>query len=750
MPSEYTPHRTPSNALSRRAATAQTTIISVVVLLFSIAIIGFNAHRLNAQMEYNISGIATLAKTSLASAVWQVDHSSAQDFIDAVLQDHSAVFAQVITGQEVMASKTRKDFAGKPFNYFKNKRRFRTRTVEIRKFGDWIGTFNLAVSTDKIWRDIVINAVSSMALAIALILAISQTTLYFSRKRLFEPLKQLEESAMDIADGDLDATIDTDLPGELGNLARATDDMRNSVRSLVKDLTKANTRLEEHKDSLAQTVRDRTEELKRKNESLNQALEDVQSAKHVAEVANMAKSRFLASMSHEIRTPMNAILGMADILSETELTEAQAKYVGVFRHAGEGLLDILDNILDLSKIEAGRFNLVEKEFSISEVLEKTASLLQAKADEKGIEFTSYIDPNIPDQLTGDPTRLKQILINLQGNAIKFTEQGSIHTTVTIATGLNGIALQFSVSDTGVGIPAAKLSTIFDTFTQADDSTTRRYGGTGLGLAISKQLVRMMDGRIWAESGMGAGSTFYFTAAFNTGQVPVRAKIEQRDQAERDIPPLKILMLEDSKYNAFVIQTYLQSTDCELTIMGDGESGIDEFSRGVYDCILMDIQMPGMDGLEATRTIRAWEEEHQTLRTPIITMTAHSMIGDAEKCLEAGADQYISKPVKKTTLLEILSGLSPLPNHKPEPTEQASLMELRQLIVDAHSALKNQDIETIRQTADILIDKGELTNMGTLTKYGEELHNVTDNSTNPERVREILLALSEYVERSESL
>ncbi len=410
-----------TRSLSRRAALVQTTIIAVVILVFSLAIVSFNTYRLHSQLESRVDNIARLAETSLTSAVWQVDHASARDFIEAVLQDDSVAFAQLVTGREVLASRNRMEYASKPFSYFKENKRFIARTVEIRKFGDWIGTFNFAVSTSPIREEVLINAGVTLLLAIVLILTISQTTLYFSRKRIFAPLKQLEESATAVADGDLDAFVNTSLPGELGNLARAFDDMRESVRHLIGDLQTANTKLKNHRNDLEETVRQRTDELRHKNDTLNQALEDVRAAQKSAEVANLAKSRFLASMSHEIRTPMNAILGMADILWETDLSDAQSRYVQVFKSAGESLLEILNDILDLSKIEAGHLELEQTGFSLAETVDKACSVIEPRTQDKELEFSCNIAADVPDWLEGDPNRLRQILLNLLGNAVKFTK-----------------------------------------------------------------------------------------------------------------------------------------------------------------------------------------------------------------------------------------------------------------------------------------------------------------------------------------
>ena len=759
---------TTAHSLSRRAALAQMTIITVVVLCFSFAIISFNTYRLNSQTEEQLDSISRLAETSLASAVWQVDHASVHDFIKALLQDDSIVFAQVVTGREVMASETSPIYAGQPFKFFQNDSNFMTKTVEIKKFGDWIGTFDIAISSESIDREIFLSITSTLTLALVLIMAISQTTIYFARKRLFNPLKHLEESAMAIADGDLDAPIDTSAPDDLGNLARAFDDMRESVRHLIGDLQEANTKLQNHRNALETTVIERTEELNRKNTSLNLALEKVNKSKKAAEVANVAKSRFLASMSHEIRTPMNAILGMAEILCETELTEDQERYIQVFKTAGESLLEILNDILDLSKIEAGHLELEETGFSLGEIVDKTCAVIEPKAKQKKMLFESRVMPDIPDRLTGDPTRLRQILTNLLGNAVKFTSEGSVSLIIERAPGLtNGTTLQFSISDTGMGIPPDKLGSIFDAFTQADNSTTREFGGTGLGLAISKQLVQMMDGRIWAESSPGKGSTFRFTARFG---VPQRRSPlpQENDSSFKDHPVLpmaNILMFEDSKYNAFVIQTYLKGTPCNLTIAENGASGFELFKKGGWDIILMDIQMPVMDGYEATRAIRKWEREQGLPPLPIVAMTAYALVGDAEKCLEAGANMHLPKPVKKSSLFaaikDMVDTISPHGSNEhveasARLTQQAGLSsddsrhDLRKMVLATYKALDKLDYVSIRAIGSDLADKGTEMSINALTDYGTSLKNAADDEADPGKIRQIINIITEYIDRFETV
>ena len=523
----------------------------------------------------------------------------------------------------------------------------------------------------------------------------------------------------------------------------------------------------------------------------------LKSAHDAALEANRAKSEFLATMSHEIRTPLNAIIGSADLLWETTLTEEQAEYVGMFRRAGGTLLAVINDILDLSKIEAGHLELDPIPFDLSDLVEQTAQFVAARAHEKGVELVCSVDADLPAHVVGDSTRIRQVLLNLLGNAIKFTARGEIALTVTRdpdATSPWG--LRFAVRDTGIGIPADKLTSIFASFTQADSSTTRKFGGTGLGLTISKRLVELMDGRLWVESCPGQGSTFTFTLALPAAEGPrtlpvapvelngMRALIVDDNETNRrilqeflsgwgmrvntvesgaaaiaalegattagapyrlilldcrmpemdgfevaaalgrstsvahatimmltsdarggdiarsralgldsylvkpvkraelyraivtimgkavaapsrslpgavtvtdaDWRPLRILLVEDSEDNRRLIQSYLKHHPFRIDTAENGQEALQRYQEARYDLVLMDVQMPVMDGYTATRAIRAWERVSGRSETPILALTANALQEDAGKSQAAGCTAHLTKPIRKAGLLEALA------------------------------------------------------------------------------------------------
>jgi PAS domain S-box-containing protein len=412
------------------------------------------------------------------------------------------------------------------------------------------------------------------------------------------------------------------------------------------------------------------QELERKNEELESALV-------TAREATQLKSRFLANMSHEIRTPMNGVLGMTDFLLGTNLTPEQQEFAGSIKKSGDALLTLINDILDLSRIEAGKLRLDCLPFSLAATVEESSSLFAFQARTKGLDFNSAVSGALPDMLVGDAGRVRQVLTNLIGNAVKFTDSGRIDVEADmLRPAEDGFLVRFSVRDTGIGIPPEQQSRLFESFTQGDGSSTRKYGGTGLGLSISKQLVELMGGELGVESTPGQGSRFWFTANFGKAALAVASAAPPKQAIPTPIPKLpmpaekpaavpleqpndgprrlRVLLAEDNEINQRIALRLLDKLGLAADAVENGRAAVEALARSNYDLVLMDCQMPDMDGFEATAVIRSRQRGNS--RTPICALTANAMEGDREKCLAAGMDDYISKPVGLDKLREVVERL----------------------------------------------------------------------------------------------
>jgi signal transduction histidine kinase/ActR/RegA family two-component response regulator len=478
-------------------------------------------------------------------------------------------------------------------------------------------------------------SVTKALLECGVVLVVAAVISLFTIRVLGRPLRYLQQGMTAVRKGKLE-------PIQVSRTGDEIEYLGESFNQMIEALTSSQGEIRRHQELLEKRIRQRTEEL--------------EEAMLRAQAANEAKSEFLANMSHELRTPMAGILGMLDVTLESEMPEEHRDQLETAQRCAYSLLALLNDILDLSRIESGRMGLEKIPFDVRIVLQDCVRSFQPKADEAGIDLVCQVSPAVPEEVVGDPLRLRQIFANLLSNGIKFTVQGHVRVTLD-ATPSAGeeILIRFVVEDTGIGIPAEKLPLIFEKFTQVDGSVSRKFGGTGLGLAITRRLVEMHCGEISVESKPGKGSTFTVNlrcTAPPPAPASAPASAAGRDAKEsRNGAPVRVLVVEDNQVNQKVVTTVLRKRGFTVELANNGVEALELLERDDrYRLVIMDVQMPVMDGLEATRRIRL-NPKWQNL--PILAMTAHAMNGDREKCLSAGMNGYISKPVHPSHLLSVM-------------------------------------------------------------------------------------------------
>jgi len=657
-------------SISRRFSYAFIGVVTLILFGFATAAIFFNIARVDTELNNRLENASMLAEIGLPTALWSFEYDTVDDFVRALFLDKSIVYAKVLWGisrqtglsteLQIITERKRNEYQEKDFEYFRNSSEFIAETSPIVHDGEYIGEIQLVISRQNVKQELLLNVLSIVALAILVIIAISLTSIVISRRYIARPLMKLQHSAALIAEGDLEAPIETGRGDEIGRLAEDLSVMRGSLKQLVGELT-------ESKDKLEEKVEQRTADLA-------SAKTEAEEARAVAEEASRAKSTFLANMSHELRTPLNAIIGYSEMLLEDVEASGQKEFIPDLQKiaaSGQHLLSLINEILDLSKIEAGKMDLYLESLDVKRMIEEVLSTIQLLAEQNENDLKVQWGDNL-GTMYADLTKVRQSLFNLLSNACKFTERGTVSLDVFRDT-LDGVDwLTFSISDTGIGMTEEQLDTLFQEFSQAEVSTTRKYGGTGLGLLLSEQFCQMMGGDIAVESELGIGSTF--TIRLPAKVVDHKAELATLEEVRLEAGPegaSTVLVIDDDAMVLELMKRFLSKEGYRVVTAKGGKEGLRLARELIPDVITLDVIMSEMDGWAVLSALKG---DSDLANTPVIMLT---IVDDKSMGYRLGASDYLTKPINRNRLVAAVRKHAPPPCGVLVVEDDAEMRELLQ-------------------------------------------------------------------------